>query len=98
VRQQDPGSFDDLRQAGLALDERQAPQILAVEMNQIECIEDHGMPRVCRAVLQRLKRRLAVRVDGHDLAVQHRAARVELHARVVYARICRRQILIVPGA
>ena len=43
----------------------------AVEVKQVERVEDDAVVGVRVAVLQRLERRADLRVDGHDLAVDH---------------------------
>ena len=83
------------RAAGL---ERLAAEIASVVVQQIERIEDDGVPRVCRPVLQRLEGRPAVRVDGDDFAVDRRLPGVELSRRRRDARIGRREVLVVARA
>jgi hypothetical protein len=78
--------------------QRQTRQILAVDMQEIECEEHNRMGRVCRTMLERLKRRTSVRVHRDDLTVHDSLGRCKSLSQGGYERIIFRQILIIPRA
>src|SRR5262249_53599601 len=74
-------AFEELRERGLALDERPARQIDTVEMQEVECVVDEVRFSGLQRVLQRREIADAVRVRDDDLTVDQRGRHVELRER-----------------
>ena len=55
----------------LALPQRKARQILAVQLQQVEDIVHHMRCRILRGVLQQLEIRSTFGIERHDLAIEH---------------------------
>jgi hypothetical protein len=65
----------DRRKRGPPFVERHFQQIAAVDVKQIEGVEDDGC---CGLMVESLKGREAALIDGHQFAVQERGVCVEL--------------------
>ena len=74
----DVGTGDDLFQLRLALMQRQLPQIVAVEIQEVESDQHDPGRLTLQLVLQHREIRRAVRRGHHDLAVDDRGRRLDV--------------------
>src|SRR5688500_3551413 len=88
-----PKPLDAPRNGRASFLQETAGQILAVQMQYVEGIEDDGVLRMDRSMLERLKRRMPDRIYRHDLTVEHDGLSLESNRRGFHCRVVQRLVV-----